>query len=106
MADNSAPVANAQRLMLQGLPLRLIQDGLVDESGNPLSVGFATPHVSYRMPNGNFMIAMGGAWVPERPDLNLKAPGGFIEMSPNGDVVRAFPKFEYENVMFGRMTSA
>ena len=54
------------------------------------------------MPNGNFMIAMGGAWVPEMPDLNLKAPGGFIEMTPDGDVVRAFPKFQYED---GKLTN-
>jgi len=77
-------------------------DGLVNGSGNPIKVGFSTPHVSYRMPNGNFMIAMGGAWVPERPDLNLKAPGGFIEMTPNGHVVRAFPKFKYED---GKLTN-
>jgi hypothetical protein len=77
-------------------------EGLVDGSGNPVKVGFATPHVSYRMPNGNFMIAMGGAWVPELPDLNLKAPGGFIEMTPGGDVVRAFPEFKYEN---GKLTN-
>jgi type IV pilus assembly protein PilB len=31
MADNVAPAVNAQRLALQGLPLRLIQDGLLDE---------------------------------------------------------------------------
>lgn len=31
MADNSAPAVNVQRVALQGLPLRLIQDGLVDE---------------------------------------------------------------------------
>lgn len=31
MADNVAPALNAQRLALQGLPLRLIQDGLIDE---------------------------------------------------------------------------
>jgi len=77
-------------------------DGLNDSSGRPVKVGFSTPHVSYRMPNGNFMIAMGGAYVPEMPDLNLKAPGGFIEMTPNGQVVRAFPKFKYEN---GKLTN-
>ncbi|HKE94991.1 MAG TPA: type IV-A pilus assembly ATPase PilB [Povalibacter sp.] len=31
MSDNSVPAINAARLSLQGLPLRLIQDGLVDE---------------------------------------------------------------------------
>jgi type IV pilus assembly protein PilB len=31
MADNVIPAVNAQRLALQGLPLRLIQDGLLDE---------------------------------------------------------------------------
>src|SRR4051812_18521912 len=31
MADNVVPAVNAQRLALQGLPLRLIQDGLLDE---------------------------------------------------------------------------
>jgi type IV pilus assembly protein PilB len=31
MADNVIPALNAQRLALQGLPLRLIQDGLLDE---------------------------------------------------------------------------
>jgi type IV pilus assembly protein PilB len=31
MADNVLPAVNAQRLALQGLPLRLIQDGLLDE---------------------------------------------------------------------------
>jgi type IV pilus assembly protein PilB len=31
MAENVIPVASAQRLALQGLPLRLIQDGLIDE---------------------------------------------------------------------------
>jgi type IV pilus assembly protein PilB len=31
MADNAIPAVNAQRLALQGLPLRLIQDGLLDE---------------------------------------------------------------------------
>ena len=31
MADNVIPAINAQRLALQGLPLRLIQDGLLDE---------------------------------------------------------------------------
>ena len=31
MADNVAPAVNAQRFALQGLPLRLIQDGLLDE---------------------------------------------------------------------------
>lgn len=31
MAENSLPALNSQRMALQGLPLRLIQDGLVDE---------------------------------------------------------------------------
>ena len=31
MAENVIPAVNAQRLALQGLPLRLIQDGLLDE---------------------------------------------------------------------------
>jgi type IV pilus assembly protein PilB len=31
MAENVAPTLHAQRLALQGLPLRLIQDGLLDE---------------------------------------------------------------------------
>src|SRR5262245_32683447 len=31
MADNVVPALNAQRIALQGLPLRLIQDGLLDE---------------------------------------------------------------------------
>lgn len=31
MADNVVPAVNTQRLALQGLPLRLIQDGLLDE---------------------------------------------------------------------------
>jgi type IV pilus assembly protein PilB len=31
MADNTIPSLNTQRITLQGLPLRLIQDGLVDE---------------------------------------------------------------------------
>ena len=31
MAENVVPAVNAQRLALQGLPLRLIQDGLLDE---------------------------------------------------------------------------
>ncbi len=31
MADNVIPAVNTQRLALQGLPLRLIQDGLLDE---------------------------------------------------------------------------
>jgi len=31
MADNIAPALNLQRTALQGLPLRLIQDGLIDE---------------------------------------------------------------------------
>jgi type IV pilus assembly protein PilB len=32
MADNAIPLGNAQRLSMQGLPLRLIQDGLLDEA--------------------------------------------------------------------------
>ena len=31
MADNVAPALGNQRMVLQGLPQRLVQDGLVDE---------------------------------------------------------------------------
>ncbi|MGH8237804.1 MAG: type IV-A pilus assembly ATPase PilB [Steroidobacteraceae bacterium] len=38
MADNVVPAVNAQRLALQGLPLRLIQDGLLDEKSMQLAM--------------------------------------------------------------------
>ena len=38
MADNVMPAVNAQRLALQGLPLRLIQDGLLDEKSMQLAM--------------------------------------------------------------------
>jgi type IV pilus assembly protein PilB len=38
MADNVIPAVNAQRLALQGLPLRLIQDGLLDEKSMQLAM--------------------------------------------------------------------
>jgi hypothetical protein len=71
--------------------------GLHDASGNPVKVGYAMPHVADRLANGNFLISMGGVYAPELPKLHLGAPGGFIEMTPDGDVVRAFPSFTYSN---------
>ena len=41
MADNVIPAVNAQRLALQGLPLRLIQDGLLDEKSMQLAMAAA-----------------------------------------------------------------
>jgi type IV pilus assembly protein PilB len=38
MAENVTPALNAQRLALQGLPLRLIQDGLLDEKSIHLAM--------------------------------------------------------------------
>ena len=41
MADNVIPAVNAQRLALQGLPLRLIQDGLLDEKSMQVAMAAA-----------------------------------------------------------------
>ncbi len=41
MADNVIPAVNAQRLALQGLPLRLIQDGLLDETSMQVAMAAA-----------------------------------------------------------------
>src|SRR4029453_10032160 len=41
MADNVVPAVNAQRLALQGLPLRLIQDGLLDEKSMHVAMAAA-----------------------------------------------------------------
>ena len=70
--------------------------GLEDAKGDPVKVGYAMPHVANRLANGNFLIAMSGVSVPAVPKLHLGAPGGFVEMSPEGEVVRAFPSFTYE----------
>lgn len=64
-------------------------------TGGDHPVGYGTPHESYRLPSGNFLIAMGGIYDPSNPALNDSAPGGFVEMTPNGDVVNAFPHLEY-----------
>jgi hypothetical protein len=39
---------------------------------------------------------MGAVYAPQVPSLHLGAPGGFIEMTPDGDVVRAFPEISYD----------
>jgi type IV pilus assembly protein PilB len=41
MAENVIPAVNAQRLALQGLPLRLIQDGLLDEKSMHVAMAAA-----------------------------------------------------------------
>jgi type IV pilus assembly protein PilB len=41
MAENVIPAVNAQRLALQGLPLRLIQDGLLDEKSMQVAMAAA-----------------------------------------------------------------
>jgi type IV pilus assembly protein PilB len=41
MADNVIPAVHAQRLALQGLPLRLIQDGLLDEKSMQVAMAAA-----------------------------------------------------------------
>jgi type IV pilus assembly protein PilB len=41
MADNVIPAVSAQRLALQGLPLRLIQDGLLDEKSMQSAIAAA-----------------------------------------------------------------
>ncbi len=41
MADNVIPAVNAQRHALQGLPLRLIQDGLLDEKSMQVAMAAA-----------------------------------------------------------------
>ena len=56
MSDNVAPALNASRTSLQGLPLRLIQDGLVDEKAMLQALNSAkesqTSVVSYLVANG------------------------------------------------------
>src|ERR1051325_8103077 len=41
MAENVIPAVNAQRLALRGLPLRLIQDGLLDEKAMHVAMAAA-----------------------------------------------------------------
>jgi type IV pilus assembly protein PilB len=50
MIDNSAAALNAQRMQLQGLPQRLIQDGLMDEKSMLDAVAAAKEHGSNLVP--------------------------------------------------------
>jgi selenium-binding protein 1 len=63
--------------------------------GLGISVGYGAPHESLRLDNGNWLVVMNSVYVPERPDLHEGAPGGFIELTPDGDVVDAFPDLRF-----------
>jgi selenium-binding protein 1 len=70
--------------------------------GLGLSVGYGAPHESLALDNGNFLIVMNSVYVPERPDLHEGPPGGFIEMTADGQVVDAFPKLSFVD---GKLTN-
>ena len=38
---------------------------------------------------------MNSVYVPERPDLHEGPPGGYIELTPDGEVVAAFPELRF-----------
>ena len=63
--------------------------------GLGLSVGYGAPHESLRLNNGNWLVVMNSVYVPERPDLHEGPPGGYIELTPDGEVVAAFPKLRF-----------
>jgi len=65
--------------------------------GLGFSVGYGAPHESFRLDNGNWLVVMNSVYVPERPDLHEGAPGGFVELTPDGDVVNAFPELRFVN---------
>ena len=59
------------------------------------AVGYGAPHESLALDNGNFLVVMNSIYAPEHPDLHEGPPGGFIEMTPDGRVVNAYPKLSY-----------
>jgi type IV pilus assembly protein PilB len=71
MADNTIPSLNTQRISLQGLPLRLIQDGLVDEKVMQEAI------VAAQESNSNLVSYLVSAGLAQGRDIAIAASQEF-----------------------------
>jgi type IV pilus assembly protein PilB len=71
MAENTASALNAQRMVLQGLPQRLIQDGLVDEKTMTQAIAAA------KEANTNLVSHLVGAGLADAREIAIAASQEF-----------------------------